>query len=308
MISISLFIFKREMFSSIFEELSQAILAGDSVDLKPRVREILDNEKVNDVERMAMFKVLPRYLTCDSIRSFLQAEKNVQATTVSQLLIQTQFEGVKPADRLAVLKHVAQTLAHDDSFGEAVFNCNMEIVASGEKGVEGHALAAIVYGINTPSFLLFEDLLEVLTSNKSVMENAQMKQLIPFIQEVLVNGSVDGLDTFLKKVKNEKYFESIGATGIRRKCQLLSVVMLLSGKNVVSFKELGATLHTDSEEEIQTAVMNASLAGVVTVRVDQKEKVVHVFGAVPLKFDRAAWEQLQERLNVWTRHLQDPSQ
>lgn len=296
------------MLQGPLHHLAVAILANDSSDLTPIVREVLEQPKLTDNDKISLFHVLPRHLAADRIMTFLEAESKQGVKSISESLISTSFSHVKPTDRVRVLSHVALTLATESNYAEAVYAANLEIVASASKEVdtEKHALAAIVFAINSPSVVMFEDLLDVLTNKALIIKDKVVLQLITLVQDVLVGGSgVSGYQAFLKSTGDDKFFEKLGATGIVRKSRLISISSVLSGKTRVTFAEAAAAIQAANDDEVENAVMDASLAGVVSVRVDHSKKEILVFNVAPLRFDEAAWKSLSAKIATWTAFVDE---
>ena len=299
---------KRAMSQTVrtLELISSELVAGKpSSEVQPLFDELMSLQLPPD-DIVALFKVMPRSITNKHIERVIAAERECRQHEVSQQLLTTKFIGVEGCVDAAVfarvVQHVVDTLANDAVYAADVFVHRLLLVSKSSKiaGIraEDHLVAAIVYAINDPGYFFFEQLLDGMGTSFQPTRPAT-KELLSFVKTVLVEGKgVSALDAFLQK-SGKDFFDRIGATGVRRKTQLVSLCVILKGAQTVSYSQLKGPLGAASEEEVEQAVVDAALANIIDVRVDKKDKVVVVRSTCPLSFGSEGWKQLDAQLKKW---------
>jgi hypothetical protein len=262
-------------------------------DLKPQVKKFLAT--LDDEALVEVFKVLPRQLTMSHFESFRKAEQSRKSNDVSTLLVVTDFENCGDIEQLGEIISYAVANVTDDVLAphaEAVFGWRLRLLKMAPKGItlDGPAKGALTFAINSPSFLIFEELHDAVASLKLADKTALA--LADFVDTVLLAGAgTAGYDAFVAK-RGKTFFEEIGVTQALRKAQLLSLCRVLSGKQTMTLAEVAKGLGVGSAEEAEGLVVDAALANIIDVEVDRSQSVVSIKSVTPLRYDAAAMKEL----------------
>ncbi len=86
--------------------------------------------------------------------------------------------------------------------------------------------------------------------------------------------------------------------------RLLSLCSLACEYEAIPYKVIAETLRLEAGE-VETWIMKAIVAKLVTGRMDQLREVVHVSASTQRVFDETQWANLKRRLDGWRRDLQE---
>uniref|UniRef100_A0A7S1Q5G2 PCI domain-containing protein n=1 Tax=Neobodo designis TaxID=312471 RepID=A0A7S1Q5G2_NEODS len=265
---------------------------ASAADLKPNVKKFLGT--LDDEALVEVFKVLPRQLSMPHFDVFRKAEQARKTNEVSSLLLATDFENCGPVDTLGDIVAYAVANVSDDVLAphaQAVFGWRLRLLKLAPKGIslDAPAKGALIYAINAPSFLNFEELHDAVKSAKVADKDALA--LAEFVDTVLLAGAgTAGHAAFVAKRKG--FFEGLGVTQALRKAQLLSLCAVMAGKQSMTLDELAKSLGVGSSEEAENLVVDAALANIIDVEVDRSQGNVSIKSVMPLRYDAPAMKQL----------------
>ena len=279
--------------SGLLEITSSWASGASAADLKPQVAALL---KTLDAEALVeVFKVLPRPLAMPHFAAFRKAEEATKSADVSTLLVSTGFENCGPVEGLGETIAYAVGCVPDDVLAPhaaAVFQWRVRLCEMRPKGIDlnAPAHAAMVYALNAPAYLTFEQIFDSVDGIALASEPA--KRLRSYIETVLLGGAgTAGHQDFVKAAPKDT-FAGVQVDTLLRKAQMLSLCRLLSGKSQMSMKDVQAGLQVDSAETAEGLVVDATLANIIDVDLDRSAGVVAIKSVMPLRFDTAAMKAL----------------
>lgn len=290
------------MSSDLLLEITSAWATGKSAKaLEPQVKKLL--ESLDNEALVEVFKVLPRPLSMPHFQAFRKAEEALKddANAVATLLVSTNFEDCGPVESIPEIISYAVARVDDDVMdphAEAVFEWRKRLCVLAPKSaavdLDAHARNAMIYAINAPNFLFFEDVHDAVSGVKLTSKESQL--LLQFIDTVLLTGSGSaGYEAFLAKAGKD-FFAGLKVQGALRKTQLLSLCTLLAGKKDVAMSEVAKGLGVGAEDA-ERLVVDAALANVIDVEVDRSNGIVRVKSVMPLRFDAKALKHLLDVLD-----------
>jgi hypothetical protein len=287
--------------SGLLEITTSWASGATAAELAPKVTALL--KSLGDEALLEVFKVLPRQLTMPHIALFRAAEEKRSSNEVATLLVSTNFENCGPVEGLAETISYAVSRVPDDALAPnapSVFQWRQRLCAMAPKSatidLDKHAQAAMVYALNAPAVLGFEDLYDAVAAVKFTRKETQL--LAEFIDTVLLAGTgASGVATFESKAGKD-FFSGLGVKDAAlRKARLLSLCAILADQSSVTMDSVAKSLQLPSAEEAENHVVDAALANVIDVEVDRSSGVVSVKSVLPLRFDAKATEQLLKTID-----------
>jgi hypothetical protein len=178
--------------SGLLEITTSWASGATATELAPKVTALL--KSLSDEALLEVFKVLPRQLTMPHIAAFRAAEEKRSSNEVATLLVSTNFENCGPVEGLAETISYAVSRVPDDALAPnapSVFQWRQRLCAMAPKSatidLDKHAQAAMVYALNAPAVLGFEDLYDAVAAVKFTRKETQL--LAEFIDTVLLAGT-----------------------------------------------------------------------------------------------------------------------
>lgn len=285
--------------------ISESLLAGaPDATLRPLIDELFSG-LTDKEDLLAIFKLFPRRLTYNQIKAMAAAETALKSQDISQLLIASDFDeyeelrSSKPELFDFLVDHVVTTIGSGDALTlPKVQNWRTYLLKAKSKvDLEKHAVALMTAALISPSQYIFEPIVDVVSN--LTLATPKAKSLFTLLKDVMIEATgLEGLAKFEKA--NAGAVEELGsATIIKRKAQLLSLCKLLAGKREATFDDLKKALSVSTDEEVESAVIDATLAGIIDAAVSKEDRRVTVHSVESLKFDKEAWKALEGQLDRW---------
>ncbi|KAM0792738.1 hypothetical protein ACM66B_002514 [Microbotryomycetes sp. NB124-2] len=128
--------------------------------------------------------------------------------------------------------------------------------------------------------------------------------------DIFRSGDVGAFETFIQQNSPTLTEFKLDADVLATKLKLVALADLCSGRvgESVSYDEIAQTLKlannaNDDGEEVETWVIDAIRAGLVSGRLSQSLSTLHVTRATPRSFTPEHWKQLESRLQGWRTSL-----
>ncbi|KAK4056199.1 hypothetical protein OIO90_002640 [Microbotryomycetes sp. JL221] len=128
--------------------------------------------------------------------------------------------------------------------------------------------------------------------------------------DIFRSGDVGSFEKFKQDNAQVLTDYKLDATSLATKLKLVALAELCSARvgESVSYKEIASTLqlandNNDDGEEVETWVIDAIRAGLVSGRLSQSLMTLHVTRATPRSFTNDNWRQLETRLQGWRTSL-----
>ena len=231
--------------------------------------------------------------------------------TASPAQVKKQLEdwGVPLADKRAVVLALANALAAADGGARAedarkllyMYVASFNGAPASELAGVAPQAAQLAKGACAQALEMDQGLLgmDAVQHLANVPEHASLHELL----QVFLLGKLAEFDAFVAR-HGEAGLRGLDKTRAETHMRLLSLCSLACEYEAIPYKVIAETLRLEPGE-VETWIMKAIVAKLVTGRMDQLREVVHVSASTQRVFDETQWANLKRRLDGWRRDLQE---